>query len=105
MKNMAYSHFPLSVKVFLTFLKNCLKGIGFSFFFGHLTKNVINKTEIVQKIGNDKKGKNQINPAKNAPKIGLNTLPKVLDVSINPRQLLTSSSFLNMSPTNGITIG
>ena len=35
-----------------------------------------------QKIGMEKKGINQMNPAKKAPKIGLNTFPSVLEVSI-----------------------
>src|SRR4051794_28844714 len=62
-------------------------------------------TEMAQKTGKEKNGKNQINPARKAPKIGLNTFPNVLDVSIRPKQQLTSSSLLNISPTKGMTIG
>ena len=100
-KKIAYNHFPFSVKVFLTLEKNSLNGIGLDFDFGLLTNTITMITEMVQKTGNEKKGKNQINPASKEPKIGLRTLPNVLEVSIKPRQLLTSSSFLNMSPTKG----
>ncbi|SID60612.1 Uncharacterised protein [Mycobacteroides abscessus subsp. abscessus] len=60
---------------------------------------------MAQNTGKAKKGKNHRKPAKKAPRIGLNTLPKVFEVSITPRELLTSSSFLNISPTKGMTIG
>ena len=86
-------------------MKKSLTGIGLLVDFGHLTRNMIIKTEMAQKTGKEKNGKNQINPARKAPKIGLNTFPNVLDVSIRPKQQLTSSSFLNISPTKGMTIG
>lgn len=105
MKKMALSHLPLWEKVFLTFLKNVLNGIGFSFDFGTLTRNHTKIVEMKEKTGMAKNGRNQTMPANMEPKIGLNTFPKVLDVSMIPRVLLTSYSFLNISPTKGITIG
>ncbi len=39
------------------------------------------------------------------PKIGLNTFPNVLDVSMIPKPVLTCFSSLYKSPTHGITTG
>src|SRR5690606_40462288 len=56
-------------------------------------------------MGKAKKGRYQIIAARTAPKIGLSTLPNVLDVSITPRPVFTSFSLLHISPPNGGTIG
>ena len=80
-------------------------GLVLCLLLGVFTKNHISRIDTKQKIGMEKKGINQTNPAKKDPRIGLNTFPSVLDVSINPNELLTSSSVLNMSPTSGRTIG
>ena len=93
------------MKVSLISSQNILNGIGSSSLFGVLTKKNMSNIDTKQKIGMEKKGINQKNPAKKDPKIGLNTFPRVLDVSISPNELLTSSSVLNISPTRGMTIG
>src|SRR5699024_9347502 len=80
------------------------KVISASFSSSLIRKITINK-EIRQKSGIEKKGKNQINAVKAAPKIGLNTFPTVLLVSIIPKVALASSSRRNISPTKGRTIG
>ena len=106
MRKIDFSHFPLCVKVFLMFLKNCLNGIGSSLDLGVLTRKEHEYRLRLNKIqGFQKMGRNQTIPAIMEPKIGLNTFPKVLEVSISPKVLLISSSLLNKSPTKGMTIG
>src|SRR5699024_6386166 len=70
-----------------------------------LIKNIIIKVEIAQNTGIEKNGKNQTIAVKADPKIGLNTFPIVFDVSMIPSVVLASASRLNISPTNGKTIG
>lgn len=62
--------------------------------------------EIKLKNEIEKKGIYHKNEANNAPKMGLNALPNVFDVSTIPKQApVFVSSPLKRSPTNGITIG
>src|SRR5690625_4396359 len=70
------------------------KGIGFSSLFSlFLIKKIIISTEIIQNIGMEKNGINHTINVSAEPKIGLNTFPIVLDVSMIPNVALASSSF------------
>jgi hypothetical protein len=51
MRKIDFNHFPLCVKVFFTFLKNCLNGIGSSLDLGVLTRKKTKIVEIKQKTG------------------------------------------------------
>ena len=56
MRKIDFNHFPLCVKVFWMFLKNCLNGMGSSLDLGVLTRKNINMVEIKQNTGIAKKG-------------------------------------------------
>src|SRR5699024_658119 len=91
-------------KALLTISIYSLNVMGSSF-FSFFTKNKTIIKDIRQKAGMEKKGKYQINEAKKAPNIGLNTLPIVLEVSTMPKAALASSSRGNKSPIKGNTMG
>ncbi|MNJ50589.1 hypothetical protein D3C77_458660 [compost metagenome] len=80
----AYSQRPFSLNTFLTDPKNSLNLTG-SLCSGSFTIVITRINEIRHKIGIARKGAYHIHAPSKAPRIGLNTLPNVFDVSIIPK--------------------